>query len=455
MSIKFYKQLLIVFSIILLNTNAFGLPDDTVLMIVQDREITRDEFLYHFHKSYSQINKNNTEEFLKEFIDLQLKLTQAREERLHHNIGFINELAEYRLILSSKYLTDTFKQREFVYEALERFKYELSINEIVVKGSVDFNKNDTLNEFLKAVEIRKRLISGQTFEDIALSFSNDKQLEFKPHSQKYISAFETEYVVESAIYHLKINEYSNPVKSATGYHIIQLIDKRISAENQKSEQEIIDLIKEAKDERIQIIKNEFVKKLKIEWNLTENPAALERICQSADKRIYKGNWMPDSKSKFNDVLVVIDGKQVLQNNFIDYMQDFETKDTSAGIHGYIRMLYNKFVSDRLIQYENLKLPEKYPEFKFQYEEYRDAILLLQITKQNVWLKAENDKQGLENFFNENKKKYISENNDKVSIEIVYNVVLSDYQEYLMAKWIAELQQKYKVQIFEDVLKSIY
>lgn len=279
----------IFFAIVLflsLAINSFGSSNDDVLLLVHEREITRDEFLYHLRKNYQEINQQNVDEFLDEFIIFHLKIAQARDERLHHNIGFINELAEYRLILAAPYLIDKEKQQELT-------------------------------------------------------------------------------------------------------------------------------------------------ELKKEWDFEENQKALNKICKFADERIYKGNWIPDSNLRFEEVLFTIDGKSVLQSNFIDYMQNFETTDRSLTIKEYIDSLYEKFVDERLIQYENLKLPEKYPEFRFQYEEYRDAMLLLQITKQKVWLKAEN------------------KNPDEVE-----NVVQSDYQNFLMKEWIGELRAKYKVQINKEVLMSI-
>ena len=99
------------------------------------------------------------------------------------------------------------------------------------------------------------------------------------------------------------------------------------------------------------------------------------------------------------------------------------------------------------------MEDKYPEFRFKYEEYRDAMLLLQITKQKVWLKAESDREGLEKFFTENKKKYMLVSENK-SLNEVYDVVQDDYQNYLMNQWIEGLRSKYRVQINEEVLSSI-
>lgn len=451
MAERLNKKLLLIYFLLQFTVNSFGFSNNEILMIVHDREISRDEFLYHFRKNYQEINHQNIDSFLDEFINFHLKIAQARDERLHHNIGFINEIAEYRLILSAPYLTDKEKQKDFVNESLERLRYEIKIDQILVK-SESVNNSDTLRAISKASEIRNRLLKGETFEEVAQSFLDDGLIVYKPNKQGFISAFETEYHVESVAFNLKIGEISMPIKSQYGYSIIQLIDKRESEKNQKTEMEVINLIKEANDERIQLIEDAFVSKLKENWNFEENQVALNKICQFADERIYKGNWIPDSNLSFEEILLIIDGKSVMQSNFIDYMQNFETTDRSLTIKEYILSLYKKFVAERLIQYENLKLPEKYPEFRFQYEEYRDAMLLLQITKQKVWSKAEN-KTGIEQFFNENKKNYMTESEYK-NPEEFDNVVRTDYQSFLMKEWIEELKTKYQVQINNEVLMSI-
>ncbi|MFC2116411.1 peptidylprolyl isomerase [Bacteroidota bacterium] len=442
---------------------SFGESTDEVLIVVHDREITKDEFLYHFKKTGQEINQPNITEYLDLFIDFQLKLAQAREEGVDHNIGFINELAEYRLLLAAPYLTDKEKEEELAMEASERLHYEVDASHILLRLNANASPEDTIMAYTKAIQIRNRIMDGESFKQLALFFSDDPNVSKNEGRLGYFTAFQTEYPFESAVYKMRPGEISMPVRSNSGYHIIQLTGRRKISGEVKTEQEIIDLIIGAKDERTQMIEDAFVEKLKKVWSFEENPDALETICGLADERVYKGNFIPPVNQSFDETLFFIDGKNVYQKNLIDFIESFETTDRYLSIREYIHSLYKKFVASRLIQYENYKLEEKYPEFRFQLQEYRDAMLLLGITRQKVWLKAESDSTGLEKFYRENKQKYIREesvhpSNQKPeykTLDEVYAAVLSDYQNSLMKKWIEDLRNRYDVKIDEEVLSSIY
>jgi peptidyl-prolyl cis-trans isomerase SurA len=64
-----------------------------------------------------------------------------------------------------------------------------------------------------------------------------------------------------------------------------------------------------------------------------------------------------------------------------------------------------FADDKLFEYEESRLEDKYPDFKLLMQEYYDGILMFNISQQEVWDKAANDTDGLEKYFEANKAKY--------------------------------------------------
>ncbi len=73
---------------------------------------------------------------------------------------------------------------------------------------------------------------------------------------------------------------------------------------------------------------------------------------------------------------------------------------------YAYMLYNDFVNESAIAYEDSMLEEKHPDFAMLMREYRDGILLFDLMDQKVWSKAVKDTTGLKAFHAENESNYM-------------------------------------------------
>jgi peptidyl-prolyl cis-trans isomerase SurA len=58
--------------------------------------------------------------------------------------------------------------------------------------------------------------------------------------------------------------------------------------------------------------------------------------------------------------------------------------------------------------ENSKLEEKYPDFRYLFQEYHDGILLFNISEEKIWNFAAQDTVGLEEFYSKNTNKYLWE-----------------------------------------------
>jgi peptidyl-prolyl cis-trans isomerase SurA len=69
-------------------------------------------------------------------------------------------------------------------------------------------------------------------------------------------------------------------------------------------------------------------------------------------------------------------------------------------------MYISFVDAQLLAYEESQLEIKYPEYKALLKEYREGILLFDLTNAKVWKKAVEDTVGLQNYYNANSSNYM-------------------------------------------------
>ena len=95
------------------------------------------------------------------------------------------------------------------------------------------------------------------------------------------------------------------------------------------------------------------------------------------------------------------------------------------------------------------IEQNYPEYKHLMQEYRDGILLFEVSDREVWSRASSDAAGLETFFEQTKQKYTSDN-----LEAVRGEVIADYQSWLDNQWTRRLADKYPIKVYWEVLKKL-
>lgn len=69
-------------------------------------------------------------------------------------------------------------------------------------------------------------------------------------------------------------------------------------------------------------------------------------------------------------------------------------------------IYEAFIEQINLDYEEGLLEEKYEAFKNIMQEYKDGILLFELTDKKVWTRAVKDTLGLKSFYESNKSKYM-------------------------------------------------
>ena len=185
-----------------------------------------------FEKDYRRllesdsIKADNKQKFLSDYIDYQLKILAAEDAKIPQSPAFQDEYQSFRKELASPYLIDGEKSEALVKEAYQRLKFEKQVGHILVKLPQNPSIADTLIAYQKIDNIRKRILAGEIFEDLAKKFSEDDLSALKGGNIGFVTSLQTQYAFENAVYALEKGGISGIVRTSAGYHLIKILDVR-------------------------------------------------------------------------------------------------------------------------------------------------------------------------------------------------------------------------------------
>lgn len=255
-------------------------------------------------------------------------------------------------------------------------------------------------------DVYNELIEGADFAELALKYSDDGSSSGKGGQLPMFGAGKMVEEFENAAFALNEDgQISKPVKSRFGWHIIKRLEYKPLASYEEMEPELKTRI--AKDSRSELTRKTFVNSLKNEYNFKAFSKNLDPVLSTLDTNIFNGEWDASKAAKLNKTLFEMDGKTYTQQDFVSFLKRGQKSRRKAAESpkNYGRNQYEKFVEETVFEYEKGRLEEKYPEFKALMKEYRDGILLFELTDMLVWSKAVKDTSGLKAFYEENKSDY--------------------------------------------------
>lgn len=93
-------------------------------------------------------------------------------------------------------------------------------------------------------------------------------------------------------------------------------------------------------------------------------------------------------------MFTIDGGTYTQTDLLNHLEAKQKRETVMETKAYVDQRFTAYVDEKILEYEDSQLEKKYPEFRMLMKEYRDGILLFELTDQKVWTKAVKDSTGL-------------------------------------------------------------
>jgi len=263
---------------------------------------------------------------------------------------------------------------------------------------------DSLRKLEKINNIHAKIQEGMSFEDAVKEYSEDKG---SVQNQGKLSKFTCNRVVPEfveVVDNLEIDEISAPVKTNYGFHIIKLI----SIDQPGSFDEESAKLKErlAKDERSKKSEAAVISKIKTENKFKKYPKAITGIYMLMDTSILSKSFVADSFQLMNKPVMKLGKEKYTQYDFAKFVQDNQQLQNNMDKDVYLNILFTEFEKENCITYMDEHLEEQYPEFKDLVQEYHDGILLFNLTDEKVWTKAVKDTIGLQEYFSNNREKYV-------------------------------------------------
>jgi len=283
---------------------------------------------------------------------------------------------------------------------------QLEISHILIRKEKSASIN-TKDQIL-ADSVYNLVKDGRSFENMAAKFSDDLKTKSNGGYLGFFGINQYEASFENAAFGLaEDGDVSRPIQTKLGYHIIKRISKRDNSDKEKLKKRIENRIR--KDDRFAIAEEKLLEDVKKQAGFREEKLTLKRFTTALNSDFYSYKWEQPS---FNDNLnlFTLGEETYTLNDFASYVKTNIRERLKFSKNKPVQEageeMYDSFLKEKVMAYEESNLEKKYPDFKSLMQEYREGILLFEITKQEVWDKASQDSTGLKKFYDNNANQYM-------------------------------------------------
>jgi peptidyl-prolyl cis-trans isomerase SurA len=287
---------------------------------------------------------------------------------------------------------------------------EIHVAHLMVRMPKDANDSIIKVAESKIKEAQAMLNSGAPWDTVVTKYSEDKASAKKGGDLPFFGTGRMVPEFEKAAFALKNDgDISTIVKTTYGWHIIKRLEKRGMPTFDEKKGELRQMI--MRDSRNETSRLSMVNKIKAEYRFKEISKSKDAFINTLDTSLVSGEWDLKKADSFNgNMFSLSDSTGTVKNyavqDFAKYISTHQTKraTTSPQVIGY--SMYDQWMQEEVLAYEEARLDNKYVDFKNLMKEYRDGILLFDLTDKMVWTKAVKDTIGLQEFHEKTQNNYM-------------------------------------------------
>jgi len=260
----------------------------------------------------------------------------------------------------------------------------------------------------KIDEAYAKLQGGEDWTKVVETYSDDSQSKKNQGLLPMFGIGQMVPEIEDAAFSLtKPGNYSKPVLTLYGWHIVKLVEKKnletYAAMAPGLRQKVVT------DSRGKVLDQVNADRLRKKFKIEEFPENWKNVALLADSSLLKGKWdyMKAVTSDWSaTTLFKIEGNPYDALGFLNTVkrqQKARSKGSSPSI--VFKKFYHEYLTNKLSEYEREHLEESSPEFRSLIAEIKEGVLLSQVMEKNVWQKSLSDSTGQRAFYEKNKDRY--------------------------------------------------
>lgn len=252
--------------------------------------------------------------------------------------------------------------------------------------------------------IYQRAIAGEDFQTLAREYSQDPGSARRGGSLGWFGRGQMVAEFDSAAFAIPDGAISQPFATNFGYHIIHRTNHRTVAPFEEMREQLLNEMN--RDERANMPQEAVADRVYGEYHIALLPKGQDKLRSIISAN--PGGYDSVAIARLvNDktVLATADGGiKVRTCDVMPQMPVTLNRDVDDAVASISGIAYN-IVKARALDAYRENLAATNTEYRNLLNEYRDGILLYEISNRNVWNKATEDKEGLAEFFNANRDKY--------------------------------------------------
>ena len=398
--------------------------EDPVLMRINGKDVTRSEFEYIYNKnnSLTELESKTLNEYVDLFVNFKLKVAAADAAGIDTTATFRNELKGYRQQLAKSYLTDEKAEEAFVREYYDKMKNKSRSGQVQVMHIFKYLPQNALKTDINAAQVRMDSIYNALTADSSLDFASFVEKFSEDKNKFWVGFLQTPEEFEDVIFAMGKDEISKPFFTPFGLHIVKVFDVKELPVFEEVKGELTRRF--ARKNGISKGTEAMIQKLKGEYHFQQEEKGLNELF---------------TKGETDKPLFVLDG-----HNYTGV----EFKKFAASYPRGIKNQYDMFVIKSILDYEDGRLEQKYPAFRLLMQEYKEGMLLFEISNREVWDRAVTDEAGQEAYFVSHKSNYKWK-------EPRYKGIVVHCTDKKTAKQIKKFIKKLPEKVWADTIQKVF